>query len=137
MLPNADCDLGQEIAAKQIHDIVGTYQRSDIFQLVVDTGGTRRCGPVPVRAVTGEARAAGAVMDPAVTTKRAPPPDRLGSRITPTPDAYVIGHFGIAQVTAPDWSLRVDGLVGDVLRISLPQLRAVLGDGDRGIGVLR
>jgi len=64
-------------------------------------------------------------MDPAVTTKRAPPPDRLSSRVTRTPDAYVIGHFGIARVAAPDWSLRVDGLVGNVLRISLPQLRAL------------
>jgi DMSO/TMAO reductase YedYZ molybdopterin-dependent catalytic subunit len=64
-------------------------------------------------------------MDPAVTTKRAPPPGRLGSRITQTPDAYVIGHFGIARVTGPDWSLRVDGLVGNVLQISLPQLRAL------------
>ena len=64
-------------------------------------------------------------MDPAVTTKRAPPPGRLGSRITQTPDAYVIGHFGIARVAGPDWSLRVDGLVGNVLRISLPQLRAL------------
>jgi sulfane dehydrogenase subunit SoxC len=64
-------------------------------------------------------------MDPAVTTKRAPPPDRLGSRITQISDAYVIGHLGIARVTPPDWSLRVDGLVGNVLRISLPQLRAL------------
>jgi DMSO/TMAO reductase YedYZ molybdopterin-dependent catalytic subunit len=64
-------------------------------------------------------------MDPAVTTKRAPPPDRLGSRVTQTPDVYVIGHFGIARVTARDWSLRVDGLVDNVLRISLPQLRAL------------
>ena len=64
-------------------------------------------------------------MDPAVTTKRTVPPDRLDPRITPTPDAYVIGHLGIARVTAPDWSLRVDGLVGTVLRIGLPQLRAL------------
>lgn len=64
-------------------------------------------------------------MDPAVTTKRTLPPDRLGSRITQTPDAYVIGHLGIARVTAPDWSLRVDGLVDKVLRIGLPQLRAL------------
>lgn len=64
-------------------------------------------------------------MDPAVTTKRTPPPDRLGSRITQTPDVYVIGHFGIARVAAPDWSLRVDGLVAKVLRIGLPQLRAL------------
>lgn len=77
--------------------------------------------------MTGEAHAgaAGSVMDPAATTKRAPSPDRLGSRVTQTPDVYVIGHFGIARVTAPDWSLRVDGLVGNVLRISLPQLRAL------------
>ena len=77
--------------------------------------------------MTGEAGAgaAGLVMDPAATTKRAPPPDRLGSRITATPDTYVIGHFGIARVTDPDWSLRIDGLVGNVLRISLPQLRAL------------
>lgn len=75
--------------------------------------------------MTGEVDAgvAGTVMDPAVTIKRAPPPDRLGSRITQTPDTYVIGHLGIARVTEPDWSLRVDGLVGNVLQISLPQLR--------------
>jgi sulfane dehydrogenase subunit SoxC len=64
-------------------------------------------------------------MDPAATTKRTTPPDRLGARVTPTPDAYVIGHLGIAQVAAPDWSLRVDGLVDNVLRISLPQLHAL------------
>jgi DMSO/TMAO reductase YedYZ molybdopterin-dependent catalytic subunit len=77
--------------------------------------------------VTAEADAglAGAVMDPAVTTKRTLPPARLGSRITQTDDAYVIGHLGIARVTHPDWSLRVDGLVGNVLRISLPELRAL------------
>ena len=47
----ADCDLGQEIVAKQAHDIVGTYQRSDIFQLLVDT---RR--PSPLRADPGAGR---------------------------------------------------------------------------------
>jgi sulfane dehydrogenase subunit SoxC len=80
-----------------------------------------------VSAVTSEAGAdlAGPVMDPAVTTKRTLPPDRLGSRITQTSDAYVIGHLGIARVAAPDWSLRVDGLVGNVLRIGLPELRAL------------
>jgi hypothetical protein len=53
-----------------------------------------------VPAVTSEAGAdlAGPVMDPAVTTKRTLPPDRLGSRITQTSDAYVIGHLGIARV---------------------------------------
>jgi nitrilase/aliphatic nitrilase len=44
----ADVDLGQEIVAKQIHDIVGTYQRADIFQLTVDT---RR--PAPLRVEPG------------------------------------------------------------------------------------
>ena len=67
----------------------------------------------------------GLVMDPAVTTKRTQPPGRLGARITRTSDAYVIGHLGIAQVTAADWSLRVDGLVDNVLRLGLPQLRAL------------
>ena len=33
----ADVDLGFEVIAKQAHDIVGTYQRADIFQLSVDT----------------------------------------------------------------------------------------------------
>ncbi len=77
--------------------------------------------------MTAEADAgpAGAVMDPAVTIKRTLPPDRLGARITQTCDAYVIGHLGIARVTAPDWSLRVDGLVGNVLQLSLPELRAL------------
>jgi sulfane dehydrogenase subunit SoxC len=64
-------------------------------------------------------------MDPAATTKRTLPPDRLGARITRTPDAYVIGHLGIARVAASDWSLRVDGLVDNVLRLSLPELRAL------------
>jgi sulfane dehydrogenase subunit SoxC len=64
-------------------------------------------------------------MDPAVTYKRTLPPDLLGSRITRTCDAYVIGHLGIARVPAADWSLRVDGLVDTVLRIGLPQLRAL------------
>jgi DMSO/TMAO reductase YedYZ molybdopterin-dependent catalytic subunit len=64
-------------------------------------------------------------MEPAVTYKRTLPPDRLGSRITQTSDAYVIGHLGIAQVPAADWSLRVDGLVDNVLRIGLAQLRAL------------
>lgn len=64
-------------------------------------------------------------MDPAVTTKRTLPPGRLGSRITRVPDVYVIGHLGIARVTAPDWTLRVDGLVGSVLRLGLPQLRSL------------
>jgi DMSO/TMAO reductase YedYZ molybdopterin-dependent catalytic subunit len=77
--------------------------------------------------VTSEAGTglAGPVMDPAVTTKRTLPPDRLGARITKTPDTYVIGHLGIARVAAPDWSLRVDGLVGNVLGIGLPQLRSL------------
>lgn len=39
----ADLDLGQEIIAKQAHDIVGTYQRADIFQLAMDT---RRHSPL-------------------------------------------------------------------------------------------
>ena len=64
-------------------------------------------------------------MDPAVTTKRTLPPGRLGPRITQTDDAYVIGHLGIARVTHQDWSLRVDGLVGNVLQVSLPELRAL------------
>lgn len=32
----ADVDLAEEIALKQAHDIVGTYQRLDIFELKVD-----------------------------------------------------------------------------------------------------
>ncbi|MGH3262705.1 MAG: molybdopterin-dependent oxidoreductase [Trebonia sp.] len=74
--------------------------------------------------MTGE-DGAGTVMAPAVTVKRTPPPDRLGSRITRVADTYVIGHLGIARVAEPDWSLRVDGLVGSAARISLPQLRAL------------
>ncbi|MBS9533857.1 carbon-nitrogen hydrolase family protein [Mycobacterium sp. M1] len=33
----ADVDLASEVAAKQAHDIVGTYNRADIFTLSVDT----------------------------------------------------------------------------------------------------
>jgi nitrilase len=34
---HAEVDLKREIVAKQAHDIVGTYNRADIFQLSVDT----------------------------------------------------------------------------------------------------
>ena len=33
---HAEVDLGSEVIAKQAHDIVGTYNRADIFQLSVD-----------------------------------------------------------------------------------------------------
>jgi len=44
----AEVDLRREIVAKQAHDIVGTYNRADIFQLSVDT---RR--PTPLRRHSG------------------------------------------------------------------------------------
>ena len=54
----ADCDLGQEIVAKQAHDIVGTYQRGPISSSSWWTpAGPARCGPIPVPAVTAEADA--------------------------------------------------------------------------------
>ncbi|MGH3383114.1 MAG: carbon-nitrogen hydrolase family protein [Nocardioidaceae bacterium] len=37
----ADVDLAEEIALKQAHDIVGTYQRLDLFELTVDTSRPR------------------------------------------------------------------------------------------------
>jgi nitrilase len=37
----ATVDLAQEIALKQAHDIVGTYQRLDLFELKVDTSRPR------------------------------------------------------------------------------------------------
>ena len=37
----ADIDLAEEIALKQAHDIVGTYQRLDLFELKVDTSRPR------------------------------------------------------------------------------------------------
>jgi len=43
----ADVDLGLEVIAKQAHDIVGTYQRADIFQLSVDTRRPSHCGATP------------------------------------------------------------------------------------------
>lgn len=48
----ADVDLGEEIIAKQVHDIVGTYNRADIFQLTVDT---RRHTPLALGALPGSA----------------------------------------------------------------------------------
>ncbi|GLY70539.1 carbon-nitrogen hydrolase family protein [Amycolatopsis taiwanensis] len=49
----ADVDLREEIIAKQVHDIVGTYNRADIFQLTVDTRrhAPLALGPVPESAV--------------------------------------------------------------------------------------
>jgi DMSO/TMAO reductase YedYZ molybdopterin-dependent catalytic subunit len=64
-------------------------------------------------------------MAPANTTKRTVPPQALGSPVTETENVYVIGHFGIARVPDPGWSLRVDGLVGTQLRLDLEQLRAL------------
>lgn len=45
----ADIDLAEEIVLKQAHDIVGTYQRLDLFQLNIDTSR-----PKPVT-ITGRA----------------------------------------------------------------------------------
>lgn len=46
----ADVDLSQEIALKQAHDIVGTYQRLDLFRLTIDTSR-----PEPLSVVTRQA----------------------------------------------------------------------------------
>jgi sulfane dehydrogenase subunit SoxC len=64
-------------------------------------------------------------MDPATTTKRQSPPEDLGDPITAVADLYVIGHFGIAHVSAATWRLRVDGLVRRPLDLALDQLRAL------------
>lgn len=60
----ADLDLREQIVAKQAHDIVGTYNRADIFQLSVDT---RRHTPLVTH--TGSAAGDG-VAGPAVRRLR-------------------------------------------------------------------
>lgn len=59
----ADVDLGLEVIAKQAHDIVGTYQRADIFQLSVDTRRhtpLRRLSNSPSDTTTGHSPGPGA-----------------------------------------------------------------------------
>jgi sulfane dehydrogenase subunit SoxC len=50
-------------------------------------------------------------MDPNETYRRLVPVDRLGSRLTPSEDVYVIAHMGVARVDVAQWRLCVDGLV--------------------------
>ena len=73
----------------------------------------------------GVAQVGATLMAPATAAKRTVPPHALGSPVTETENVYVIGHFGIARVPAPGWSLRVDGLVGTQLRLDLDELRAL------------
>ena len=56
----ADLDLREEIVAKQAHDIVGTYNRADIFRLHVDT---RRHTPLAVDGADDGAEPGGPVLD--------------------------------------------------------------------------
>jgi len=49
---------------------------------------------------------------------------RLTSRITHVEDYFVVSHYGIAEVDAAQWRLRVGGLVGRPLTFSLEDLKA-------------
>ncbi|MHC1559002.1 molybdopterin-dependent oxidoreductase [Actinomycetospora sp. C-140] len=64
-------------------------------------------------------------MAPAATTKWQPPPARLAAPTTPVDALYVIGHFGIAHVSAEGWRLRVDGRVDRPLELGVDDLRAL------------
>jgi nitrilase len=62
----AEVDLREEIVPKQAHDIVGTYNRADIFQLHVDT---RRHTPLLRRGETAGTDAAPLVLDAGATAR--------------------------------------------------------------------
>jgi len=74
---------------------------------------------------TGSRRAPGTVMSPSGTVKRQRPPKALGAAVTAVEDLYVIGHFGIAQVAAETWRLRVGGRVRRPLELDLDALRSM------------
>jgi len=65
----AEVDLGEEVVLKQAHDIVGTYNRADIFSLRVDT---RRHRPLHLH---GDRRDAGTPTTP--TTRTTPGATRV------------------------------------------------------------
>lgn len=54
-----------------------------------------------------------------------PDPAALDAPITQTENVYLIGHFGLADVPAEGWALRVDGMVNRPLRLTLNELRAL------------
>ncbi len=64
-------------------------------------------------------------MSPAGTTKWQRAPEALGAPVTAVDDLYVIGHFGIAQVDAASWRLRVEGRVRRPLELDVDALRAM------------
>jgi DMSO/TMAO reductase YedYZ molybdopterin-dependent catalytic subunit len=51
-------------------------------------------------------------------------PHQLSERVTRTEDTIVLCHFGVARLEADDWSLAIDGLVRQPLRLTLQDLRA-------------
>lgn len=54
-----------------------------------------------------------------------PDPTALDAPVTETENVYLIGHFGLAEVPAEGWALRVDGMVDRPLRLSLDELRTL------------
>ena len=50
-------------------------------------------------------------------------PAELRQSITPAEDVFVLAHMGVPEVTAPNWSLTVEGLVARPLALSYEQLR--------------
>ena len=49
-------------------------------------------------------------------------PDQMTAAITPTSDVIVLCHLGVPQLTAPDWSLSIDGLVERPLTLTFADL---------------
>lgn len=49
-------------------------------------------------------------------------PDQMTATITPTEDVIVLCHLGVPQLTAPGWSLTIDGLVERPLKLTFADL---------------
>ncbi len=49
-------------------------------------------------------------------------PDQMSAAITPTSDVIVLCHLGVPQLTVPDWSLEIDGLVERPVRLTFADL---------------
>lgn len=51
-------------------------------------------------------------LDPPGLIRRVPlAPHQMGAAVTPTDHLFILAHLGIARPYAPDWSLRVEGMV--------------------------
>ncbi|WP_301591604.1 molybdopterin-dependent oxidoreductase [Sabulicella glaciei] len=65
-------------------------------------------------------------LDPPGLTRRIPlQPHQMTATVTPTDQLFMLAHLGVARPMEAGWILRVDGMVGRKLRLSLDDLMAM------------